>query len=194
MKHNAPIGEQTPAQENYDATVEEYPSFSEHMEKEEVVQANTRTLTRPSLKNEELKNGALYRSRVVEDLSKKLKDGEKLETQDIVALTEDPQYYFGHSEEIARFLAEAGFDNGTDFDVRLPGEIINVDGTKSETPLSISFNNGKDFTRVNFSREDNGAVSANTYTGEGDEGVDVGYSGPVPSRKISNNIKTEIFE
>ncbi len=193
MKHDASIGEQAPAQENQNAPEEEYLPFSEHMKKD-AAELNTGTLTRPSLKNEELKDGAFYASKAVEDLSKKLKDGEKLETQDIVALTEDPGFYFGHSEEIARFLAEAGFDKGTDFDVRLPGKIINVDGTKSETPLSISFNNGKDFTRVDFNRQDNGAVAAVTFTGEGDEGADVGYMGPIHDRQTRSNLKNEIFE
>ena len=78
--------------------------------------------------------------------------------------------------------------------MRLPGKIINVDGTKSETPLSISFNNGKDFTRVDFNRQDNGAVAAVTFTGEGNEGADVGYMGPIHDRQTRSNLKNEIFE
>ena len=57
------IGEQTPAQGNHDAPVE-YQTYLEHMKKD-AAELNTGTLTRPSLKNEVLKDGAFYASKAV---------------------------------------------------------------------------------------------------------------------------------
>lgn len=184
-------GEQ-PQEQSVDNNSDEFPSFEEHMQKI-AAEENTRNLSRPSLKNEELKDGAKYMSFVVENLSEKIKDGQKLEASDIVALAKD-QVFSTHGDKIKDYLIDLGINNGKDFDIRLPEWLIMKDGEEKKTPLSISFNNGEDFTRIDISKDQNGATIVSSYTGKGEEGVDVGYDGPLSIDYRVENFKSEKFE
>lgn len=191
MNPNSFPGGEQPREQSPNSSFAEFPSFDEHMQ-EIAAKDNARNLSRPSLKNEELENGAQYMGFAVENLSKKIKDGQRLEVVDITSLTDEKG--FGHNEQIGDYLLDLGINNGKDFDIRLPAEVISIHGKKEKTPLSISFNNGEDFTRVDISKDRDGATIVSSYTGKGEEGVDVGYDGPVSRDYQPDNFKTEKFE
>ena len=92
------------------------------------------------------------------------------------------------------YLSNIGFENGTDFDVKLPGKIITTDGRREELPLSISFNNGRDFTRIDIYRDQDGKTTINSYSGNREDGVDVGYEGPVSKGYRPRDFQSTKFE
>ncbi len=188
MNHNSfPSGEQVSA--TSDSAEQEYPSFDEHMES--IEKANVAELTKPSLKNRELEGGGFLEP-VVEEVSKKIKAGEKLETTDIYDMA---KYKFDiNAEGLNDYLSNIGFENGTDFDVKLPGKIITTDGRREELPLSISFNNGRDFTRIDIYRDQDGKTTINSYSGNREDGVDVGYEGPVSKDYQPGDFQSTKFE
>lgn len=188
MNHNSfPSGEQVSTRS--DDSSQEYPSFEEHMES--IEKDNTAALTKPSLKNIELKGGNRFEP-AVEKVSKKIKAGEKLETTDIYDMA---KYKFNiNAEGLNDYLSNIGFENGTDFDVKLPGKIITTDGRREELPLSISFNNGRDFTRIDINRDQDGKTTINSYSGNREDGVDVGYEGPVRADYRPRDFQSTKFE
>ncbi len=183
MNHNSfPSGEQAPgSQDNEEST--EFLSFEEHMQninQQNNAEWNTTELTKPSMKNTELPEGSMYITKGIEDISKKLKNGEPLNGSDIASLAEDCTYGVSR-EELSGFLVGSGLGDGKDFDVKLPATITLPDGASQQTPLSISFRNNRgDFTRIDISRNPaNSKVEATSYSGKAEDGVDVGYDGPV---------------
>lgn len=193
MNHNSFLsGEQVPVQQD-DGDTAEFPSFEEHManmEAQNAAEINTQTLTRPSMKNEELPNGAQYLAFEMTEVNQKVKNGEPLSSEDITSLARVCGFGQGF-EGLGDFLDETGITAGKDFDVKLPGSIITTDGKEHRTPLSISFRNAEgDFTRVDITRGDNGRPSVRSASGEADEGFDVGYSGP---QKMQPKLKNSKF-
>lgn len=192
MNHNSfPSGEQAPVQQD-SGDVAEFPSFEEHMQSmaQNAAEVNTQTLTRPSMKNEELPNGAQYLAHEMTEVSQKVKSGEPLNGEDITSLARACGFGQGF-EKLSDFLDETGIDSGSDFDVKLPGQIITADGKLRKTPLSVSFRNSEgDFTRVDISRKDNGRPLVHSASGEAEEGFDVGYSGP---QKIQPKLRNSKF-
>lgn len=184
MNHNTfPTGgEQEPGWENNESAAEilaNEPSFEEHME--DIAQRNTAELSKPSLKNAELKDGVRYLDEAADKASEKIKAGDKLDIADITEFKDIK--YSGARDKIAEYLSNTGFEDGTDYDIKLPGFLVMGDGTKERTPLSVSFNNGIDFTRIDFYEDaDSGEMTVMTRKGEGDEGIDVGYQGSAFSR------------
>ena len=174
---------------------DEFPTFEENLQLQFInrERINTAELTKPSLKNQKLEGGAVYRDSEVENLANKLGEGRKLEANDILAAVNKTLFLNGHDEDIKTFLTESGFERGKDFDVKLPGEIVLENGNIEKTPFSVSFDNGEDFTRIDLTKDERGNVVATSYSGNGEEGIDVGYRGPVSKDYQPKNRKSVTF-
>lgn len=185
MNHNSfPSGEQVSAQQD-DGNTAEFPSFEEHMENmaaQNAAEINTQTLTRPSLKNEEISETSVRLMPQVEEISQKVKKGEKLSIEDVTSLSDVYGFDLEGAEE---FFKEVGFNDGKGFDVKTPGVIIAPDGDTERTPLDISFENSEgDFTRISIEKgKDDGKTHIHSWKGR-KEFTDVGYDGPVPTKTI----------
>ena len=187
MNHNSfPSGEQSPSQSE-GGDIAEYPSFEEHMRemRQYATEINARTLTRPSLKNEEISETSVRLMPEVEEISQKVKKGEKLDIKDISSLSEVYDFDLDGAEE---FLEEVGLSDGKSFDVKVPGIIISPDGNRERTPLDISFeNNEGDFTRISIEKgKDDNKTHIYSWKGRR-EFTDVGYNGPVPIKTTDGN-------
>lgn len=191
MNHNSfPVGEDIPkARDGEDQN--ESLSFEEHTQ---IQKHNAEELAKPSLKNAEHKDGAIYIDEAAENASKKIKAGEKLDVADITEFIDIK--YSGAKDEIAKYLADTGFEDGTDYDIKLPGFLIMGDGTREKTPLSVSFNNGIDFTKIDFYKDvDSHEMTVITRKGEGKEGMDVGDQSPTRDAHYKPRFsETKIFE
>lgn len=188
MNHNSfSGGEQAPAQADNESSTE-FSSFEEHMEDiaiQNAAEINAQTLTRPSLKNEEISETSVRRIPKVEEISQKVKRGEKLDTGDISSLSEVYDLDLDGAEE---FFEEIGLSDGKGFDVKTPGTIILSDGNKERTPLDISFKNSEgDFTRISIEKgKDDKKTHIYSWKGRR-EFTDVGYDGPVPAKTIDGD-------
>ncbi len=99
MNHNSfSNGEHAPTQHE-DGDAVEFLSFEEHIQNmaQNSTEINTQTLMRPSMKNEELPNGAQYLAHEVTEVSQKIKNGEPLSSEDITSLAK--VYGFGKGFE-----------------------------------------------------------------------------------------------
>lgn len=217
MNHNSfPSGEQSPSQSE-GGDIAEYPSFEEHMQnmeqqngekqslieraknaihnlihRREWVRQNTEVLTRPTMKNEDLR-GNSYIGVAQNEVSRKIKNGEPLSIKNVTSMAEEYGYGQGY-EGLGDLLEEIGVENGTDFDVQQPGTLISPNGEEIQHPLSISFrNNQGDFTRIDLYKDAPGEGHAISYSGAAEEGVDVGYSGPIKLAKDRKNLKYTTF-
>lgn len=213
MNHNSfPSGERSPSQSKGGDAIE-YPSFEEHMQnmeqqngerqslveraknathnlihRREWAQQNVRVLTRPTMKNEDLR-GNRYIGIAQNEVSQKIKNGEPLSIKNITSMAEEYGYGQGY-EGLGDLLEEIGVESGTDFDVQQPGTLISPNGEEIQHPLSISFRNSEgDFTRVDLYKDAPGEGHAVSYSGAAEEGADVGYTGPrkiIPNKEIKN--------
>lgn len=202
MNHNSfPSGEQVPAQQD-DGNAAEFPSFEDHIKnmeqqkngekqglierakttiynmlhRKEWARQNTEVLTRPTMKNEDLR-GHSYLGVAQNEVSQKIKNGEPLSIKNITSMAGEYGYGQGY-EELGDLLEQVGVESGTDFDVQHPGTIIAPNGEKFSHPLSISFRNDEgDFTRIDLYKDAPGKGHAVTFSGKAEEGADVGYRG-----------------
>lgn len=199
MNHNSFPGANSGEQDSTgqsEGNTTEFPSFEKHMQKlrqemgsaevADMMHANNEALgNQKSMKEDVVPDGMSEAlSPIHRDIKNKIQNGENINGEEFIALAEDRFSELGvpelKTEGLAEYLSECGIDDGQDFDIMLPGNIRNEDGTISgRTPLSVSFKNKQgDYTRINLSADDSGKINGTSFSSNDEaSGVRVGHKG-----------------